>query len=63
MYQWGSNRNSWAGCQMGLSKTTPLILPKYGVVEKHPFQISASKLEIDENVYKAHLRTNWLAVK
>ena len=27
-----------------------------------PFQIAAKLLEVDENVTRAHLRTNWLGV-
>ena len=32
-------------------------------VEKSPFQISANRLKVDENVNRAHFRIHWLVVK
>ena len=31
--------------------------------QKFPFQISANRLQVDENVNRAHFRINWLVVK
>ena len=38
-----------------------LLTPKPGVKNFH-FQIAAKRLEIDDNVKRAHLITHWLAV-
>ena len=37
--------------------------PQTGEVEKPPFQISANRLELDENVNRTHFKTHWLVVK
>ena len=61
MCNWGANRNLWAGSWMGLSTAPTLPLTHKPGVDKSPFQISANRFGVDENVNKAHIRTHWLA--
>ena len=63
MCQWGANRNPWAYYRIDLPPDPNVTFnpPNRGVA-KYPFEIAAKRLEIDENVKRAHLRTHWLAV-
>ena len=46
--------------QLGANTPDPHV-PQTGV-DKSPFQISSNRLEVDENVTRAHFRTYWLVV-
>ena len=60
MSQRGENRtNGWATEWAYRRLSSSPLTPKQGV-EKSPFQIAATWLEIDGNVNGAHLRTHWL---
>ena len=58
MFQWGAN---WTIKWTYPSPQVPLA-PNLAV-ESPPFQIAVKRLEIGENVKRAHLRTLWLAAK
>ena len=56
----GANGKPWAGLSNGpIPDPTRPLTPQTGV-EKSPFQISANRVEVDENVNGAHLGIHWL---
>ena len=62
MRQWGANKNPWtqAGYRMGLSETATSLLSNKLGDSKSSFQISANRLDMDENVKRAHLGTHYI---
>ena len=60
MCQWGVNGNPWSGYRIGPFLIPYAYVPPNSpnlVIVKSPFQISTSRIEVDENVNRAHFRT------